>query len=237
MAGKKAAKESKKTKSLFDTSKPQTVQMNVPFQNTTVEIEHVLNFPDDAQLIDHYRQRKVEETLSDKGYNSEDTISTASEDLWNKVAVSRKGYSNDTRPDWKEKTPSTHKEKAIEALLFVRAVVPDALDSPVVFDEDDDTETVTLEFYDNGEYSRSTIALNRPNAEQVRRYRKIRDSNLKREKDRLVETTSINLSDRDALYSELKISETGYAQNAPVTHRACAVMALFEKQIEVVTKN
>lgn len=226
------------TATLFDRMEPQTISLKVPFKNQLVTVQHTLNFPSDARLIEFYKQRKVEQKLSKDGLESSDTISNACERLWDEIAESVSGYAKAERPDWKKVTPLAHKEGAIDqGLMMARVIAPEVLEADLLFDPEDSIEEIKLEILCGDRYVYPTAYFNRPNADQVRRYRRIRDSNVQREKDRLIETTSMNLVDRAALYEELIVEAKGWAGDVPITHKAVAVMGLFEKEIELVTKN
>ncbi|HLM61602.1 MAG TPA: hypothetical protein VK308_12425, partial [Pyrinomonadaceae bacterium] len=220
-------------KVLFDRNAQQKVYLSFPYKGRKVEVAHTLNFPSDERIIEYYKKRTVEEKVSAAGIESSDEISGEAVKLWDELAVSREGYAQNDRADWKEKTSITHKENAVDGLLSVIGMFPEILDSEFIGVEDDEQTIIRIKSLFNAEYIFTEIIFNQPNAEQMRRYKKIRDSNVRREENAVIETTSLNLADRAKLFDELVFDSVGYKNGVPINHKAVAAMVLFENQIEV----
>ena len=231
------SEQAKKAEILFDCAAPQKVYLTFNHKGRLVEVCHVLNFPSDERIIQFYKEAKVIQKTSATGIETESEVSNAAVKLWDELAVSRSGYADSNRADWKEKTSSLHKESAITGLLSAAGSFPKILDAEFLGVDDDEQITIQIKSLFDGGWLFPEIIFNQPNAEQMRRYKKIRNVNFRNDGETLVETQSINLPDRAALFGELVFESVGYRAGVPIHHQAEAINTLFENQIEVIAKN
>ena len=166
---------------LYDAdAEKQTLRYKFEHRKKLFPVEHTFRSPTDSELFEYERRRNVRmreasrEELGERGVAMNSDATEAAVWLWDKLIISVSGYKDS--PDWKTKTPKTHKEYSITKGLLMcevyKPVVSDAeTDEFFDFDiESSEGADINLKCYFGRNELETSHVLQYPTAKQINKY-------------------------------------------------------------------
>jgi hypothetical protein len=218
---------------VYDADANQEIPLEIKKNGQIYRVAHILEPLSDERFFQ--REREFE-SLSKRKNNNPLSIElqAPNHDLWNDLAVERKGYAKNPA-DWKEKTNPLDKAGVISALLHTQSVETDSMDTEALFDEDEG-ETVELRVLQSGTLLSVSHDFREPSKNELDEYTAIL-SNAPR-KNVLASMHKLTVAERlCALYDEVCASATGYAGRVPAWHKITATQTFFLSQISRLGKS